>query len=60
MKRFVVIAFLLLPVMLLAGNTFSKTFGGSDTDVGYSAVQCSNHDFILVGLTKSYGGFTGG
>ena len=56
MKRFVVIAFLLLPVMLLAGNTFSKTFGGSDTDVGYSAVQCSNHDFILVGFTKSYGG----
>ncbi len=56
MKRFWVMAFLLLPVMLLAGSTFSKTFGGSDTDAGYSAVQCSNHDFILVGLTKSYGG----
>lgn len=56
MKRFMVMAFLLLPVMLLAGSTFSKTFGGSDTDAGYSTVQCSNHDFILVGLTKSYGG----
>ena len=56
MKRFVVFAFLLLPVMLLAGSTFNKTFGGSDADEGSSAVQCSNHDFILVGLTKSYGG----
>ncbi len=56
MKRVIVIFGFLLPAILLAGNTFVKTYGGGDVDEAYSAVECANHDFIIVGLTKSLGG----
>ncbi len=56
MFRAVLFSVLLFPVILTAGNTFGKTFGGAENDVGYSAVECPNHDFILIGYTKSFNG----
>lgn len=34
---------------------WTKTFGGSDDDIGYSVQQTADSGFIIVGATKSYG-----
>jgi len=56
MLRAVLVFFLTVPLLLTAGNTFTKTFGGTENDVGYSVLECPNHDYILIGYTKSFNG----
>jgi len=34
---------------------WSRVFGGSGYDVGYSVIETSDNSFLLAGLTKSYG-----
>jgi hypothetical protein len=38
---------------------WSKTFGGSQDDVGYSVLQANDGGFILVGMTTSFGAGSG-
>jgi len=37
------------------GSSWSKTFGGTETDVVYSVIQTSDGGYALVGYTTSYG-----
>ena len=35
-------------------DTFFKTFGGSDSEVGYSLLELNDNSIVVVGSTESY------
>lgn len=59
---FLTMALLLLPGLMRAqepDTLWSRTFGGSNIDIGHSVRQTSDGGFIVTGYTRSYGS-TGG
>ena len=36
-------------------DTFFKTYGGSDSEVGYSLIELNDNSIVVVGSTESYG-----
>ncbi|MDZ7821591.1 MAG: hypothetical protein U5N26_07125 [Candidatus Marinimicrobia bacterium] len=34
---------------------WTKTYGGTNSDIGHSIIQTDNSGFIIVGYTQSYG-----
>jgi len=48
----ITIALVLTP---LFGQGWTQTFGGSDTDVGYSVQQTTDGGYVITGSTRSFG-----
>lgn len=48
-------SFSLLPLSSLGQITFEKTYGGIDSEFGYSVQQTTDKGYILVGSTHSFG-----
>ncbi len=39
----------------LGDSVWTKTFGGTADDLGYSVTQATNGEYVIVGVTESYG-----
>ncbi|MCX6841449.1 MAG: T9SS type A sorting domain-containing protein [candidate division WOR-3 bacterium] len=49
------LAAILVPSSLTAQTTFQRTYGGTESDQGYSVQQTDDNGYIIVGYTTSYG-----
>jgi hypothetical protein len=53
MKRLSVMFIVIVPLFTL--KAWERTYGGDDSDLGYSVQQTSDGDYIIVGETNSFG-----
>ena len=55
MKRIIAFLPILLILTATAQNTFQKTYGGVNSEFGFSVQQTIDNGFILTGITMSFG-----
>ncbi len=55
LPAFLIILFLLFPLLIHAQITFERWYGGSSEDIGRSVIQTSDGGYVVTGYTSSFG-----